>query len=85
MLQLKGEGDLYRRNFKLIKAREKAGLTQVEVADKANITEACYQRYEYGYRIPRADTAILIARALGTTVEMLFGAQNRTTSTNRQS
>ena len=58
----------------LKKAREKAGLTQVEVADKAKITEVCYQRYEYGGRIPRADTAILIAGALNSTVEELFNA-----------
>ena len=59
-------------NTKLQKAREKNGLTQVEVAEKASITVACYQRYEYGERIPRADTAKLIAKALNSTVEELF-------------
>lgn len=59
-------------NIKLQKAREKTGLTQVEVAKQAGITVGCYQRYEYGDRIPRADTAILIAKALNSTVEELF-------------
>ncbi len=44
----------------------------MEVAQLANITEGCYQRYEYGDRIPRADTAIMIAKALKSTVEELF-------------
>lgn len=53
------------RNTKLIEAREKCGLTQVEVAKKANITERAYQNYEAGERIPRADAAIRIADVLG--------------------
>lgn len=59
-------------NTKLKKAREKKGLTQVEVAEKAGITERAYQRYEYGDRMPRADIAKLIAKALNSTVEKLF-------------
>lgn len=57
---------------KLKTVREKSGLTQVQVAEKAGITETCYQRYEAGIRFPRADTAILIATALNSTVEYLF-------------
>ncbi len=56
----------------LQKAREKAGLTQVEVAKLANITERGYQNYEYGNRIPKADVAKRIAQVLQTTVEKLF-------------
>lgn len=59
-------------NIKLKKAREKQGLTQVEVAEKANVTERAYQRYEAGERVPNATTAILIAKALNSTVEKLF-------------
>lgn len=59
-------------NTKLKEAREKTGLTQVEVAKKAGITPVCYQRYESGERIPRADIAKLIARTLKSTVERLF-------------
>ena len=57
---------------KLQKKREDAGLTQVQVADKASISVVCYQRYEYGKRIPRADIAKLIAKALNSSVEELF-------------
>ena len=58
---------------KLQMAREKIpGLTQVEVAERAGITERAYQRYEYGDRKPRVDVAKLIATALGSTVDELF-------------
>lgn len=57
---------------KLRAKRQKEGLTQVEVAEKANINPLSYQRYESGERIPRVDTAKLIAKALNSTVEELF-------------
>lgn len=53
------------KNIKLIEQRNKTGLTQVEVAEKAEIKERAYQNYEAGERIPRADVAIRIADALG--------------------
>lgn len=59
-------------NNKLKKARIKLGLTQVQVAKKANITEVSYQRIEYGSQRPSLTTALLIAKALQTTVEELF-------------
>lgn len=59
-------------NTALVNARKEAGLKQWQVAKEANITVVCYQRYEAGDRIPRADTAKLIARALNSTVEELF-------------
>ncbi len=59
-------------NTRLKTTRQQKGLTQVEVAKKANITVTSYQRYETGERIPRADTAKLIAKALNSTVEELF-------------
>jgi len=61
------------KNTKLIEARKKQGLTQVEVAEKAKISEVSYQRIEYGTQRPSLDTAILIARAVKSTVEKLFG------------
>lgn len=59
-------------NIKLKKAREKARLTQVEVAEGANISVRAYQQYEAGRRVPNAITAKLIAQALNSTVEDLF-------------
>lgn len=59
-------------NKELQNARKKAGLTQVQVAEKAKITEGSYQRIEYGTQIPKIFTAMLIAKALNSSVEKLF-------------
>lgn len=59
-------------NKALQNARKKTGLTQVQVATKAGISEISYQRIEYGTQRPSLDTAILIAEALNSTVEELF-------------
>lgn len=55
-------------------ARKMSGKTQVQVAKEVGIAEVVYQRYEYSKSIPSVRTAIRIARALGSTVEALFGA-----------
>lgn len=57
---------------KLRAARLKQGLTQLQVAQRANITVANYQRIEYGQQQPKVDTAKLIAKALSSTVNELF-------------
>lgn len=59
------ESERVMKNIKLIEWRNKAGLTQVEVAGKAGIQERAYQNYELGARTPKADTAIRIADAIG--------------------
>lgn len=56
----------------LKKIRKEKGLTQVQVAEKARITETSYQRIEYGKQRPSLITAQLIAQALNTTVEDIF-------------
>ena len=58
---------------KLKERRKELGLTQGAVAKKADISLRVYKIYESGERIPRADTAILIARTLKSAVEKLFG------------
>lgn len=60
------------KNLKLVNARKKAGLTQVQVAKQAKISEVSYQRIEYGKQRPTVDTAILIANAVDSSVEELF-------------
>lgn len=52
--------------------REKLGLTQIEVAQKAGISIRAYKMYEARVRIPRIDVAFLIADAVDSTVEELF-------------
>lgn len=59
-------------NSRLKKARNKAGLTQVEVAKKGGISPISYQRYESGKRTPTYATMKLIAMALGSSVDELF-------------
>lgn len=59
-------------NTKLKIRRQELGLKQVDVADKAGVTVTSYLRYEKGQRVPNATTAILIAKALNSTVEELF-------------
>ena len=55
----------------LRKQRRKAGLTQQEVIKRSGIARISYHRYENGERVPDAQTASLIARAVGSTVESL--------------
>ena len=69
-------------NSKLKNARIKLGLTQIQVARKANITEVSYQRIEYGSQRPSLTTALLIAQALNTTVEELFPLSQENSSDN---
>lgn len=52
--------------------REKMGFTQVQVAEKAQLSERGYQYIEARKRIPNVQIAIRIAKALGTTVENIF-------------
>lgn len=60
------------KETKLKVARQKRGLTQVQVAKQARVTVISYQRIEYGKQKPSVDTAILIAETLNSTVEELF-------------
>lgn len=65
-------------NTALKERRKKKGLTQVQVAEKASVTEVAYQRYESGERTPNVYTAIRIAKALNTKVEGIFPLSNDT-------
>lgn len=51
-------------------AREHAGLTQEEVANRAGISRFGYREIENGASAPRATTLVNIARALG--MEMML-------------
>ena len=59
-------------NTSLINARRNKGLTQVQVAKKANISENAYQKYEVGKRAPNVYIGQHIAKALNTKVEKIF-------------
>lgn len=57
-------------------AREASGKTQTGVAHEVGVAVRLYQDYEYGKRNPSVRTAIRIASALGSTVEVLFSSDN---------
>ena len=52
--------------------RQELKLTQKQVAERANLAESAYQRYERGNTMPLVGMAIRIAKALETTVEALY-------------
>ena len=54
--------------------RESKGFTQADVAKACGVNTLSYQRYESKERTPKADVAAKLAKALGTTVEALWGA-----------
>ena len=66
--------------MKLRAAREASGKTQKQVAEEAGIAERTYQQYEYGERIPNAIIITRISKALNSTVEELFGEEEKAKS-----
>jgi len=56
--------------------RRNKGLSQREVALLANITLTNYSKIELGKSEPKLGTAILIAKAIGESVELLFSVKD---------
>lgn len=52
--------------------RERLGLTQLQVARMAGLTERTIRLIEQGVRVPKLSTARAIADALNVSVEQLF-------------
>lgn len=57
---------------KLREARERAGLTQQELADIVGIDRASYSNIELGKRNPSLEVAIKISKVLGKDVNDIF-------------
>ena len=57
---------------RVARLRIAAGLTQEQLATKAELPAGSLRNYEYDHRRPRADAALRLARALGVTVEELL-------------
>jgi DNA-binding XRE family transcriptional regulator len=55
-------------------ARERAGLSQAALAARAGISRQAVGAVEAGRHAPSVDTALRLARAVGRTVEEVFGA-----------
>lgn len=58
---------------RITRLRKKLDLSQKELADKTNLTEATLSRYENDLREPKGDTIIKIANALSVTTDYLLG------------
>lgn len=58
---------------RLIKAREKLGITMTEASRRLNMSPIGYSRYEHGERTPSPQTIEVIARCFGTSSDYLYG------------
>ena len=58
---------------KVAAARQAAGLTQQQLAKRAGVGRVTIARIEAGTQTPSVEIALAIARALGRSVEALFG------------
>lgn len=69
----------------LVKAREKLGYTQREMAEFLGHKSASrYAMWEAGERHPRLKEAIRVAKILGETVEFLFDAEQKQQEDQRE-
>ena len=57
----------------LKRARENAGLTQTQAAQKIGVSDGTYKNYEQGKREPNGDKLVPIANAFGVTTDYLLG------------
>lgn len=61
----------------LVKARQKLGFSQREMAAYLGYTISRYAMWEIGERQPRLKEAIRVAKMLGETVESLFDTEQK--------
>lgn len=61
------------RGRRIAQARRRAGLTQPQLAEQVGVSRATVARVEAGDVSPRVALALRIGRALGESVEALFG------------
>ncbi len=59
------------------KYRENLGLTQTEVASKANIAQSSLAQFENGSKIPSAVTLKVLAEIFGVTPNDLYGISTK--------
>jgi DNA-binding XRE family transcriptional regulator len=52
-------------------------MSQAELARKVGVTKQAINNIEHGISIPNVNTAMLIAIALGTTVDYLVGTEEK--------
>jgi len=68
----------YKIFSKMLKEQiKKKGMTQKELAERIDITEASVSRYVSGQRIPKATVLLKIATALGVSTDYLLGVEEK--------
>lgn len=60
------------RNTNLINARKEKGLTQVDLANKLNVTKSTVSNWESNYAVPPIKRAFKVAEILNEDVNYLF-------------
>ena len=65
---------------KIREVRERRGMTQRELAEKAGLTESAMRSYELGYRMPSETQVKMMAKALGVKPEAFADCKARTHS-----
>lgn len=63
---------------KIGEVRERRGMAQRELAEKAGLTESAMRSYELGYRMPSETQVKLMAKALGVRPEAFADCRERT-------
>ena len=64
--------------FRIREAREKAGMTQAQLAEILGINNVTLSGYETGKHDPKSDTLVQIALACGVTTDFLLGRDIKT-------
>lgn len=65
-------GETMNKNIKLIRTRNKAGLTQQELADRMQVTKSTVSNWENGYSNPNLEKAIRLSDILNCDVKELI-------------
>ena len=60
----------------IIKLRKKQGLSQVQLAEKLNITQGAVSQWEMGLSKPKSEILPELARALNCTIDDLFDEES---------
>jgi transcriptional regulator with XRE-family HTH domain len=69
---------------KLKQLRQESGMTQVELAAKAGLSQGVITNYERGFRTPTLENALLIAKALGLPVEEFAEPTKKTKAASKR-
>lgn len=73
----KTENLTQRLGFRLKASREKARMTQRQLADHLQITQPTYSQYESGTRLPSLEIFAEITMVLGVSADFLLGGIDR--------